>query len=155
MPSKLSLSHSIHLPAPQAKVFDAAMHWEGQRYWILFTSVRPRTKVADKKGDEIEAFTGFGPFGFLDTMTIATWEYPTLCVVIHTGKVVRGTGTFEVRSEGTGSRFTWKEDMPLPFGPFGALLWPLLWLPSKVGLILSLYRFKAHFHKILADKDKK
>ena len=48
------------------------------------------------RGETIEAFTGVGRFGFLDRMTIIVWEPPRRAVVRHTGRVVRGSGAFEV-----------------------------------------------------------
>ena len=71
-------------------------------------------------GGKIEAFTGIWRIGFLDTMEITAWDPPRLCDVNHTGRVVRGTGTFEVvaTSEST-SKFIWSEDLDLPLGLLG------------------------------------
>jgi hypothetical protein len=47
--------------------------------------------------------------GVLDPMVVERWEPPRLCHVRHTGRVVRGTGTFEVVDRGEGrSRFLWR-----------------------------------------------
>ena len=53
-------------------------------------------------------------------MEITAWEPPKLCDVNHTGRVVRGTGTFKVvaTSEST-SKFIWSEDLNLPLGLLG------------------------------------
>jgi hypothetical protein len=87
---------------------------------MLGTKVWPVDGDGTGVGGKIEAFTGIWRIGFLDTMEITTWEPPRLCDVNHTGRVVRGTGTFEVvaTSEST-SKFIWSEDLDLPLGLLG------------------------------------
>jgi hypothetical protein len=58
-------------------------------------------------------------------MTITSWEARAdgggRCEVLHTGRVVRGEGEFEVVAEGEGrSRFIWSELAVVPFGRVGA-----------------------------------
>jgi hypothetical protein len=92
-------------------------------------------------GESISAFTGIGRLGFLDTMTITVWEPPRRAVVRHTGKVVRGSGAFEVQALGERrSRVVWSEWVDLPFGPIGRLGWPLVKVLVGAGLRLSLRR---------------
>jgi hypothetical protein len=80
--------------------------------------------------------------GFLDTMVIERWEPPRSCHVRHTGRVVRGTGTFAVESlPGNRSRFVWREDLELPLGLLGRLGWPLVRPAFAWGVRLSLRRF--------------
>jgi hypothetical protein len=93
------------------------------------------------EGESISAFTGIGRIGFLDTMTITVWEPPRRAVVRHTGKVVRGSGSFEVQPLGDRrSRVVWSEWVLLPFGPIGRLGWPIAKILVRGGLQLSLRR---------------
>jgi len=136
----------IDIDASPARVWDAIVDWESQSAWMALTQVwvepgAPRAGV----GARIEAFTGLRArkassnglplIGFLDTMTVTRWEAPTRCDVLHTGKVVKGTGTFivEPRAGGT-ARFRWSEVVEVPFGYLGAALWPI----ARVGLYGSV-----------------
>ena len=93
-------------------------------------------------GSEISAFTGLGPAGFLDTMTITRWDAPYRVDVLHTGKVVRGTGIMEVVAlPGGRSRFIWSEDLDLPLGWLGQLGWPLARPAFLIGVRRSLLAF--------------
>lgn len=135
----------IDIEASPARVWDAIVDWEGQSAWMALTQVwvapgAPRAGV----GARIEAFTGLRarkasssglpPIGFLDTMTVTRWEAPTRCDVLHTGKVVKGTGTFIVEPRAGGARFRWSEVVEVPGGYLGAALWPF----ARVGLYGSV-----------------
>ncbi len=109
--------------APAQQVWDLLTDWDLHDRWMLFT----RAEGGRAEGETISAFTGVGPVGFLDTMTITVWEPPHRAVVRHTGRVVRGSGAFEVEALAAGrSRVVWSEWIALPFGPLGRLGWPLL-----------------------------
>jgi hypothetical protein len=60
--------------------------------------------------------------------------------VRHTGRLVRGTGTFRVLPREGGSTIVWEEDLDLPFGPIGRLGRPLVGPLSAPLLRLSLRR---------------
>jgi len=86
-----------------------------------------------------------GRVGVLDTMLITSWEPPRRVDVRHTGRVVRGTGTFEVRPrDGGGSTFVWTEGLDLPLGALGRAGWPLVRPVMAAGVRLSLRRFAAY-----------
>jgi hypothetical protein len=94
---------------------------------MLGTTVRATDQDGVGVGGGIEAFTGVGRLGFLDTMVITEWDPPRRCVVDHTGRVVRGLGVFEVFALPDGrSRFVWSEELDLPLGVLGRLGWPLV-----------------------------
>lgn len=96
-------------------------------------------------GGKLEAFTGFGPIGFLDTMTITKWDPPHVCEVTHTGKVVKGTGLFEVTRENDTTYFIWTEDVSVGFGIFGRIGWIFVEPLVRLGLRFSLHRFRRMF----------
>ncbi len=113
--------------APPEAVWDAVTDWPRQSEWMLGTTVRATDHDGVGVGGGIEAFTGVGRLGFLDTMVITEWDPPRRCVVDHTGRVVRGLGVFEVFALPDGrSRFVWSEELDLPLGVLGRLGWPLV-----------------------------
>lgn len=138
-----TISVRTALPASQADVFRAVTDWETQRKWVYATKVRGLGDDSHKLGGKIEAFTGFGPVGFLDTMTITKWDPPRVCEVTHTGNVVKGSGLFEVSEEDGKTYFTWTEITELPFGIFGRLGWIIVGPLTKLSLQWSLRRFRS------------
>jgi carbon monoxide dehydrogenase subunit G len=108
----------IAVAAPPEKVFAALTDWERQSDWIAFTKV-----VVDAGepgvGQRFTATTGIGPAGFADQMEVTRWEPPHRADVVHLGKVVRGTGSFQVAPAPGGSWLTWIEDLELPLGTAG------------------------------------
>jgi hypothetical protein len=117
----------VLVDAPPQLVWDAITDWPRQSEWMLGTTVRATDLGGVGVGGGIEAFTGVGKAGFLDTMVITEWDPPRRCVVRHTGAVVRGLGIFEVVAlPGNRSRFVWAEELDLPLGVVGRLGWPLV-----------------------------
>lgn len=132
---------TVDVDAPVEATWAGATDWDGQGEWMLGTRVRGTAQNGQGVGGGIEAFTGLGPLGFLDTMVIEQWEPPHRCHVVHTGRVVRGTGTFVVEPRGAWSRFVWREDLELPLGALGRLGWPLVRPLFALGVQVSLRRF--------------
>lgn len=123
--------------APAQAVWDLLTDWERHDRWMLLTSA----SGGRAEGANIAAFTGVGRLGISDPMTIVVWEPPRRCVVRHTGRIVRGSGAFEVQDLGADrSRVVWSEWLDLPLGIVGRLGWlvvrPLTWL----GVARSLHR---------------
>jgi len=140
-----TISVTTSVNASQLEVFNFVTDWESQNKWIFATKVRGVGEESRKLGGKLEAFTGFGKFGFLDTMTITKWNPPNACEVTHTGNVVKGAGLFEVSSKNGVTYFTWTEYTELPFGIIGRAGWLLVGPLSKLGLTASLRRFKKLF----------
>jgi hypothetical protein len=137
-----SLELRVDVDAPVQATWDGATDWAGQGEWMLGTSVRPTEQDGQGVGGAIAAFTGIGPLGFLDTMTITRWEPPYRCHVLHTGRIVRGTGEFGVEARGDDqSVFVWREDLELPLGALGRFGWLLVKPLFAFGVRLSLKRF--------------
>ena len=132
----------VLVDAPAAAVWAAVVDWDRQSEWMLGTTVRSTTNGGVGVGGGIEARTGLGAGnrrGFLDTMVITEWEPPHRCAVLHTGKVVRGTGLFEVFAlPGGRSRFVWSEELELPLGRLGRAGWPLVKPAFVAGVRASL-----------------
>lgn len=133
---------TVDVDAPVERTWAGAVDWAGQGQWMLGTTVRPTRNQGQGVGGGIEAFTGLGRLGFLDPMDITLWEPPHRCHVLHTGRLVRGTGAFEVAPRGPHrSTFVWREDLELPLGSLGRAAWPLVRPLFAYGVQLSLKRF--------------
>ena len=129
----------VIIDAPVDRVFAAFSQWEQQGLWMLGTRVEVRVGDGHSVGSELAAWSGAGPLGFWDTMTITRWEPPYRVDVDHTGAVVRGTGTMEVIAlPGERSRFVWSEDLELPMGALGRAGWPLAKPAFLAGVRRSL-----------------
>lgn len=138
----VSLELSVDVDAPVEDTWAGAVDWDRQGQWMLGTLVRGTAQNGVGVGGGISAFTGIGRLGFTDTMQITVWEPPRRCHVLHTGRVVRGTGEFEVRERGTGrSTFVWREDLDLPLGALGRTGWPVVRPAFTAGVRASLRRF--------------
>ena len=140
MPVRLVLS--VDVDAPAQATWDGAVDWATQGDWMLGTTVVPTHLDGRGVGARIEAYTGRRPLGVLDPMEITHRQPPRACHVLHTGRVVRGTGAFEVEPRGDArSRFHWREDLDLPLGLLGRLGWPLVRPFFSYGVKISLRRF--------------
>jgi hypothetical protein len=130
---ELTLTVDVAAPAPVC--WAGVTDWDRQGEWMLGTRVR-------STATGLEAVTGHPPLGFVDTMEITRWEPPELCEVRHTGRLVRGTGSFRVLDRGArGSSLVWSEQLELPFGRLGTLLWRLARPLGRLGVSVSLHRF--------------
>jgi hypothetical protein len=137
-----SLVLSVDVDAPVEDTWRAAVDWDSQGDWVLGTRVRATAQGGVGVGGGLEAFTGVGRLGFLDTMEITAWQPPYRCEVLHTGRLVRGTGVFSVEERPAGrSRFVWEEHLELPLGVVGRWGWPLVRPLFRAGLRTSLARF--------------
>ncbi|MDT7572695.1 MAG: hypothetical protein QOE05_2869 [Actinomycetota bacterium] len=132
----------VDVDAPVEATWAAAVDWPRQGEWMLGTRVTPTGGNGQGVGARLEAFSGLGPIGFVDPMEITLWQPPRACHVLHLGRVVRGTGAFEVEPRGDGrSRFHWREDLDLPLGVVGRIGWFLVGPLFAYGVQLSLKRF--------------
>lgn len=133
----------VDIKATPESVFDYLTDWPAQSEWIFATRVEIRTPgLAKEVGGKIAAFTGFGRLGFWDYMTITKWEHPRLVDVIHTGKVVKGTGTMRVEPVSNSvTRFYWSEDLEIPLGFIGLVGFKILKPFFLAGVQSSLNKF--------------
>jgi hypothetical protein len=136
---------SLTLPCSAQRAWNEIVDWEKQGTWMLQTSVWLTSEIESGPGTEIAAFTGpfhklfprFKFFGVLDTMVVTNWQPPSICDVLHTGKIIKGTGRFEVVAiNDQKSLFNWSEIIWAPRVIF-LILKPALY----VGVWISLRRF--------------
>ena len=147
--SKNTLAIKVNCAAPIERVWGEIADWQGQAKWMVATRVWVTSEITEGVGTSIAAFTGplhriypkFSPLGLLDTMTVTHWEPPFRCDVIHTGKILKGTGTFQLEATSPNSTaFYWSETIEINRALFllGA---PFIWL----GVRISLARFSRLF----------
>lgn len=143
MSARQHVVRDVIINAPPEVVFAALTDWPTQGQWMLGTRVQAEGP-AQGVGGRLSAFTGVGRVGFWDTMEITEWEPPRLVRVLHTGRVVRGPGIFEVLALPDGrSRFVWREELELPLGAFGRAGFAVVGPAFAAGVVRSLKRFAA------------
>jgi uncharacterized protein YndB with AHSA1/START domain len=142
------LIQRIDVDAPPERVWALLTDWERQGEWMLLTDVRTVGGPAQRLHGRLAARTGLPlpggrRLGVLDTMIITKWEPPRLVEVQHTGRIVRGRGTFEVRPRGEHSTVVCTEVWYLPYGYLGVAGWFLSRRFVAWGLRRSLQRLAA------------
>jgi hypothetical protein len=120
----------VEVAAPARLVWEYVTDWPRQREWIPLTRV-VRVDAADGVGGRYRAWTGIGPVGFWDPITITAWEeHPdgaARCEIMHTGRVVRGDAEFSVvPTAPERCRVVLWEQLDIPGGPVGRLLWQVV-----------------------------
>ncbi|HLM05464.1 MAG TPA: SRPBCC family protein [Blastococcus sp.] len=142
------LVERVDVDAPPERVWAVLTDWERQGDWMLLTDVRTVDGPAQRLHGRLAARTGLPlpggrRVGVLDTMIITKWEPPRRVEVQHTGRIVRGPGTFEVQSRGEHSTLVCTEVWYLPYGYLGVAGWFLSRPLVRWGLRQSLKRFAA------------
>lgn len=125
----------VRVAAPADLVWDYVTDWPRQGEWMPLTHVELLPAWAGDRsrrvGGRFRAWTGVGPVGFWDPITLSTWEEgpdgSRRCEIIHTGRVVRGDAEISVLPVGPDACIVrlW-ERLEVPGGPLGALLWRIV-----------------------------
>jgi uncharacterized protein YndB with AHSA1/START domain len=125
---------SLVIKAPIETVWAALADWESQGDWMLQTRVEVTSQIRDGVGTTIAAFTGIGKLGVMDHMVVTAWQPPHICDVLHTGKIIKGTGRFElVEIDSQATRFNWSEEILAPKVVF-LLIAPGLYAGVRISL---------------------
>jgi len=125
---------SLVIDVPIEKVWAALADWESQSKWMLQTTVKVTSDIRQGVGTSIAAFTGIGKLGIMDHMTVTFWNPPTVCDVVHTGAIIKGTGRFELTALSENStRFDWSEEILAPRALF-LLIAPGLYAGVRISL---------------------
>jgi hypothetical protein len=137
-----TLRITITLPCSQERAWAAIADWESQGNWMLQTKVWVTSQIREGAGTSISAFTGplykfypkFSSLGLLDTMVVTKWQPPEICDVVHTGKVLKGTGSFALSPiNSTSTKFNWSETIECSRIKFLAIA-PVLWVGVRISL---------------------
>ena len=135
----------VEVKAPIDLVFERLTDWQSQGEWMLGTHIEMlRTTPSDTSriGEKFRAFTGIGPLGFWDYMTVTRWEPPHKVDVVHTGNVVRGLGFMHLTAQRPDiTKFEWSEEIELPLGVLGRIGWPVVRPFFLAGIRHSLHKF--------------
>ncbi len=140
------IRREVEVAAAAPLVWDYVTDWPRQGEWVPATRVE-RVDAAAGVGGRLRAWTGVGPVGFWDPMTITSWELDPSgggrCEVLHTGRLVRGEGEFVVLPVGEGRcRFVWSECLRLPLGRVGGLGWRVARPVAERMIDLALQRMR-------------
>ena len=128
------IAMNLVINAPIEKVWAALADWESQGDWMLQTKVDVTSQVREGVGTTIAAFTGIGKLGVMDHMVVTSWQPPHICDVLHTGKIIKGTGRFElVVIDADTTRFDWSEEILAPRALF-LLIAPGLYAGVRISL---------------------
>ena len=137
-----TLRITINLPCSQERAWAEIADWESQGNWMLQTKVWVTSQIREGAGTSISAFTGplykfypkFSSLGLLDTMVVTKWQPPEICDVVHTGKVLKGTGSFALSPiNSTSTKFNWSETIECSRLKFLAIA-PFLWVGVRISL---------------------
>lgn len=130
--AKALVRAEVHVQAPADVVWGYVTDWRRQGEWIPLTHVEILSgDGARGVGGRFRAWTGIGPVGFWDSITVTVWEErpdgSALCEIMHTGRLVHGDAQFSVAPDGPGAcRVGLWERLDVPGGSAGALLWRLV-----------------------------
>ncbi|RAY14483.1 SRPBCC family protein [Actinomadura craniellae] len=123
--------------ASPEQVFAVLTDWERHGEWMPFT----RAEGGHEVGAEVSGWTGVGPIGFLDTMTITEWRPGRRVAVKHTGRLVRGDAWFELGPlPAGGCTIVWAERLDLPLGVLGRIGWLVIGPPARFFMRVGLRR---------------
>lgn len=128
------IAMNLVINAPIEKVWAALADWESQGDWMLQTTVEVTSEIREGVGTTIAAFTGIGKFGVMDHMVVTSWQPPHICDVAHTGKIIKGTGRFQLSAiDAHTTRFDWSEEILTPRVIF-LLIAPGLYAGVRISL---------------------
>jgi len=126
---RLDLSHDS--TAPRAVVWDVLTRWEEQPRWMLDAKeVHVTSAHRTGEGVELRCPTNLLGLTVQDLMRVTGWDEGRYLEVTHLGRIITGTGAFELSDlPGGGTRIGWWEEVDPPLGAVGELGARLLVLP--------------------------
>jgi uncharacterized membrane protein len=116
--------------APREDVWQVLTEWERQPEWMLDAkSVEVLTPVRAGVGTTIRCPTNLLGATVQDVMRVTAWEPPSRLAVVHLGRVITGSGAFELHEdEPARTRVVWWEEIDPPLGRVGE------WGATRVAL---------------------
>ena len=123
-----TVDKTLTVEAPAANLWAYVTDWKKHEEWIPLTRTETLGGEARAVGGRFRAWSGIGPIGFWDPMTVTRWEEQEdgsgFCAVVHTGRVVKGDAEITVTAlSGGRSTLRWVEHFQ--FGRVGSLGWRL------------------------------
>jgi uncharacterized protein YndB with AHSA1/START domain len=128
MTTTVTVDKLRHVNAPAAELWAYVTDWTRHAEWIPLTRTETIGGDARAVGGKFRAWSGIGPLGFWDPMTVTTWrEGPDgsgFAGIVHTGRIVKGDAEITVEALPDGrSTLRWVEHFH--FGPVGLFAWRL------------------------------
>jgi carbon monoxide dehydrogenase subunit G len=116
--TRVEVAATVEVAAPAAHVWAHVTDWPRHADWVPLTRVETVDGDARQLGGRIRTWTGIGPLGFSDPLTVTAWEEQPggggRCVLEHTGRVVKGDAQITVTALGEQrSQVTWTERLEL------------------------------------------
>ncbi|MGW1145855.1 SRPBCC family protein [Streptomyces sp. NPDC002454] len=105
-----------HSPLTVIETWQRLVDWERHGAYVPFTRITVTTPPPVGPGTRCVARTGIGRLGFDDPMEITVWMPPTgsgpgRCRLEKRGRLVHGWAEIEVRSDPSGARVRWREEL--------------------------------------------
>lgn len=107
--------------APRPVVWSLLTTWERQSDWMLDAkAVHVLTPEREGLGVTIRCPTNLLGVTVQDVMRVTGWQEPCYLEVTHLGRIITGTGAFELAEDGPdATTVTWWEEVEPPFGALG------------------------------------
>ncbi len=111
----------VDVAAPQTTVWQVLTDWERQPEWMLDAKeVHVLTPERTGAGVTLRCPTNLLGLTVQDVMRVTGWREPSYLEVTHLGKIITGSGAFELEPlDATSTRITWWEQIDPPLGAFG------------------------------------
>ena len=131
---------STGLPIPPEAAWAFLTRWEDQARWMKDADrVDVLTTRREGPGVRLAVRTRvFGVPAFTEELEVTAWEPPTRLEIAHRS-FLRGTGIWTFEGDGTGTTFTWVEDVGVPVPVLGELAL-LVYRPFLRALMRSALR---------------
>jgi hypothetical protein len=107
--------------APRDVVWSVLTAWERQPDWMLDAkAVHVLTPERTGEGVTLRCPTNLLGITVQDVMRVTGWEEPSYLEVTHLGRIITGTGAFELAEDGPDATIvTWWEEVDPPLGALG------------------------------------
>ena len=117
----MRLELTQHIQAPPAVVWEVLTTWERQPEWMLDAkAVHVLTPERTGEGVTIRCPTNLLGITVQDVMRVTAWEQERLLEVTHLGRIITGSGAFELQPDGEDATvLTWWEEVDPPLGALG------------------------------------
>ena len=117
----MRLELTQHIQAPPPVVWQVLTTWERQPEWMLDAkAVHVLTPERTGEGVTIRCPTNLLGITVQDVMRVTAWEQERLLEVTHLGRIITGSGAFELHAEGEDATvLTWWEEVDPPLGALG------------------------------------
>lgn len=117
----MRLELTTHIQAPPPVVWQVLTTWERQPEWMLDAkAVHVLTPERTGEGVTIRCPTNLLGITVQDVMRVTAWEEERLLEVTHLGRIITGSGAFELHAEGADATvLTWWEEVDPPLGALG------------------------------------